>query len=67
MACNFGSVKDMNMKFGRLTSNRILLKVTKFCSPTDYEKKVILKKLTGGGGGTMSPPPPGINRVKLFI
>ena len=54
MASNFGSVRDINMKFGRLTSNRILLKVTKFRSPTGYRKKVILEKLTGGG--TMCPP-----------
>ena len=56
MASNFGSVRDINMKFGRLTSNRILLQVTKFRSPTGYEKKVILKKTNRGGGGHNVPP-----------
>ena len=62
MTCYFSCAHDIFPKFGTNTSNRIILNVTKFRSPTGYEKNVVPKKPTGGG--TMCPPP-SIDRVKV--
>ena len=58
MTCYFGCAHDIFPRFGRNTSNRKILKVTKFRSPTGYEKKVIPKKPTGGAQCAPPPPPP---------
>ena len=56
MTRNFGCGYDIKLKFSQNVSNRKILNVTKFCSPTGYEIKVIKKCLLGGGGGAESPP-----------